>query len=534
MKTKILIVDDHKENITALSTLIASDDVEIFSAQDAEGALDLLVDHDFGLALLDVQMPKVTGFELARLIRGVRAHRDLPMIFVTAHQREQSVILEGYETGAVDLLFKPLDPYVVRSKVRVFIRLDQQAKQLKTQMEEVERLKREAEAANVAKSRFLANMSHEIRTPLGAVMGFADLMAQGDLPREERDECVSAIRRNGQLLLRLIDDILDLSKIEAQQLQLEKSEFDLEEIVRDVDSVMSLKASEKGIRLRIDVSDRLRGHFLSDPIRIKQVFLNLIGNAIKFTSRGEVSVKLQALPRDPREPGVATERIVCRVTDTGVGMTPEQAAGLFQPFVQADASTRRRFGGTGLGLVISRQIAKALGGNIVVESSEPGKGSTFLVTMELQRAEARTAAAKSAPGDVAAASEAKGKAETKGKSVLVVDDVSDNRLLIESYLRPSGVSIKSVGSGEEAVRAVKGRFPDLILMDIQMPGMDGYEATDRIRRLGYDGPIIAITAHAMRDEVDRCREAGCDLVLTKPISRQELMGWLERSGSIRA
>ncbi len=211
MKTKILIVDDLAENILALSRLIEADDVEILTASKPEEALNHILDNDFALALLDVQMPMMSGFELARLIRGVGKGRHLPIIFVTAQSTDTRVIFEGYESGAVDILFKPLDPHMVRSKVRVFVRLDQQSRTLASQVDVMARLKEEADAANIAKSRFLANMSHEIRTPMGAVLGFADVLSQADLTTQEKDEALASISRNGKLLLRIIDDILDLS-----------------------------------------------------------------------------------------------------------------------------------------------------------------------------------------------------------------------------------------------------------------------------------------------------------------------------------
>ncbi|MBX3032863.1 MAG: response regulator [Bdellovibrionaceae bacterium] len=520
-KTNILIVDDLQENIDALVNLLQSDGLRIFTAHNAEEALDLLLDQEFALALLDVHMPRISGFELARLIRGVKKHRHLPIIFVTAHQRDQEVIFEGYDSGAVDLLFKPLDPHAVRSKVRVFMQLDRQSKQLKSQMEELERLRRDADAANLAKGRFLANMSHEIRTPLAAVLGFADVLAQGQLPEEDRQECVASIHRNGQLLLRLIDDILDFSKIEAQVLEMDMVEFSFEELLRDIESSLSLKAREKGVELKITGAEHLSGRYVSDPSRIKQILLNIIGNAIKFTSRGGVYVSVS---RD-------NDEITARVRDTGVGLSQDQSRRLFQPFSQADTSTRRRFGGSGLGLVISRQIAKALGGDVLLEDSSPDQGSTFLVKFRADRVSSspmpQTMIAEKPPAPVRPASNSQDLSALKDRHIVVVDDVSDNRVLIERFLKPSGARVQTLESGEEAVRLIDEKIPDLILMDIQMPGMDGYEATEKIRSLGFKNPIIALTAHAMRDDIQKCLASGCDRVLTKPINRHDLFHTLK-------
>lgn len=518
-KTNILIVDDRPENILALSNLIESDDIQIFSAESAEAALELLVRHEFALALLDVQMPRITGFELARLIRGVKKFKHLPVIFVTAQPQDQSVVFEGYETGAVDLMFKPLDPHVVRSKIRVFVQLDQQSRLLKSQMEQLEKLKQQAEVANTAKSHFLANMSHEIRTPLTAVLGFVDVLSHDDLSKEERENCLSAIHRNGELLLRLIDDVLDLSKIEAQRLVLETQEFSLVDLLRDVNAALSLKAKAKGISLKMGQDEKLQGSYVSDPSRIKQVLLNIIGNAIKFTSKGSVEV-VSTSRLVTTEEGGKTSEVIFTVHDTGIGLSQDQSRKLFQPFIQADASTRRQFGGTGLGLMISKKIAQALGGDVELLASEPGKGSTFEVRFRLLEKESASDIEKISYGGRPSKQQFQ---ELHGKRILVVDDSSDNRALVQMFLKTSGLELDFASSAKEAFKLVETNRPDLIYMDIQMPEMDGYEATQKLRREGFSGPIVALTAHVMREEHERCRQSGCNSILTKPIDREALL-----------
>ncbi len=516
-KTKILIVDDRKENIIALSELIASDEIAIFTALNAEEALNLILDNDFALALLDVQMPGMSGFDLARLIRGVNRTRHLPVIFVTAEQRDQAIIFEGYETGAIDLLFKPLDPYIVRSKVQAFVKLDRQSKLLREQVIELELLRKKAEDANYSKSQFLANMSHEIRTPLASVLGFSDVLSQESLDEEERAECLSAIRRNGELLLRLIDDILDLSKIEAQQIQFLKTEFSVAELLNDIQSTLGLRAEQKRITLSIpeDVDPAVR--FVSDPHRIKQVLINVIGNAIKFTEKGSVEVSLKMAPAAHHSLSARRMALSFLVKDSGIGISESEEQKLFKPFSQADASTRRRFGGTGLGLVISRHLANSLVGDLKLLSSTPGQGSTFEISMEVEVAQENgSVQEKSALVDESA------ERELQGKKILVVDDVSDNRLLISRYMRNTGAEIIEASSGAEALDMIQWARPDLVLMDIQMPLMDGYETTQKAREAGFEKPIIALTAHAMREEIEKCRNAGCDEVMTKPARRREL------------
>lgn len=518
-KTKILIVDDYQENIDALSGLIDADDVSIFSANNADDALRLLTENDFGLALLDVQMPVVSGFELARLIRGVKKYRHLPIIFVTAHQEDRNVTFEGYNTGAVDLLFKPLDPVVVRSKVRVFVELSQQRTQLVEHVREHERLRVEAEAANIAKSQFLANMSHEIRTPLAAVMGFAEMLTRGVHNDKDRDNCSAAIKRNGELLLRLIDDILDLSKIEANRIEIEKTEFNLSDVFKDINSTLAFKAQEKGIDLVCKWPNTADTLYRSDTTRIKQVLLNVIGNAVKFTPKGSVNVAGQIEPGDSTKSGGATDHVKITVQDEGVGLTLEQAERLFQPFGQADPSTRRQFGGSGLGLVISRQLARYLGGDIRLLSSESGKGSTFEISFLLERSSARSIASPAQKAQTLGDQ----KIDFGGKRILAVDDSNDNLTLIEMFLRGTKANLTFAGNGKQAIDSAQTNAFDLVLMDIQMPGMDGHEATEEFRKMGIRVPIIALTAHATKSERDRCRQSGCDEVLTKPITRTDLI-----------
>jgi CheY-like chemotaxis protein len=486
VKTKILIVDDYAENIHALSELIASDDIEILTAPSGDAALDLLYTNEVDLAMLDVQMPGMTGFELARLVRGVRKYRHLPIIFVTAQQQDRSVIFEGYETGAVDLLFKPLDPHVVRSKVRAFVEISQQRMRMRDHVDELERLKLQAESANLAKSE------------------------------AEKTQSFDAVRRNGQLLMRLIDDILDFSKIEAGKLEFENNQFDLCELFADVETSLAFRAKEKGISLVFSKKGERFTGYNSDPIRIKQIFLNVIGNAIKFTHKGEVTAELNVQSVSPQ-----MDRVSLRVTDQGVGVSPDQAERLFRPFGQADASTRRQFGGSGLGLVISREIARAMGGELKLVHSQPGKGSTFEVTLNVERAiEGLLGVAKVTSDPKVSGSK---KSDLSGKEILIVDDAPDNLTLIELFLAETKARLSFANNGYEAIEKVTSKKFDLILMDIQMPGKDGHETTEEIRQMGFSKPIIALTAHAIKSEHLKCLDSGCNAVMSKPLDRAKLI-----------
>ncbi len=526
-KTKILIVDDYLENIRALSELIAAPDIETYSAMNADQALELIAKNEFGLVLLDVQMPGTSGLELAKIIRSVKRYVSLPIIFVTAHHKDSDVIFQSYQSGAVDLLFKPLDAYMVRAKVQMFVELARQKALLQSHVAELERLRIEADAANVVKSQFLANMSHEIRTPLAAVLGFSELIAKSQPNNNETAELSSAIERNGKLLLRLIDDILDLSRIEANRLELENTRFSLSDLVRDVDSALSFRAREKGLTLNFHAPDTFPTQYISDSTRIKQIMLNIVGNAIKFTSSGKVDVDISVKPDKTKD---GFDSLVMKVMDQGIGLSEEQQDRLFQPFGQADPSTRRQFGGSGLGLVISRRLAEALGGEIRLVSSELGKGSTFQIEILLERA-TQIQKDNEPTRKLQEGLQALDNLKLTDKRILAVDDSPDNLTLISFFLKNSGAKVHFAENGIDAIDEVKKHDFDLILIDVQMPGMDGHEATDKIRKMGFTKPILALTAHAIRTEHDQEYDiVGYDKVLTKPISRttllKELYGYL--------
>lgn len=524
-KTKVLIVDDYRENIEALSQLIKDERVETYFAMNASDALELISQHEFGLALLDVQMPGTSGFELAQLIRSVKRFKSLPIIFVTAQPQDSSLIFQGYQTGAIDVLFKPLDPNMVRAKVQMFVELAQQKALLESHVEELERLRHEADAANLAKSQFLANMSHEIRTPLAAVMGFAEMISKGGVTDKDKEEFSEAIKRNGNLLMRLIDDLLDLSKIEANRFELENVSFSLPTLLRDVESTMSFKAQEKGVAVNFNFPPQLHSTYRSDPVKLKQILLNIIGNAVKFSPGGVVKVDVDVKSEARNKADVKQrDRLVITISDNGVGLNKQQAERLFQPFGQADPSTKRKFGGSGLGLIISRQIARAMDGDLTLVSSQPGEGSTFQIEVVIEQAKDADLFPVKSDGKTLEEDQA---ISIQGRRILAVDDSQDNLMLISHFLKGLGLDIVYAENGYEAVEATKKDSFDLILMDVQMPGMDGHETTAEIRGLGFKKPIIALTAHALKYEHDKCRASGCNDVLTKPISRTSLIGALE-------
>ncbi|MNK92412.1 Autoinducer 2 sensor kinase/phosphatase LuxQ [compost metagenome] len=369
-----------------------------------------------------------------------------------------------------------------------------------------------AESANLAKSAFLANMSHEIRTPLGVILGFSEIIGTQDLEPSEREKYLDIISRNGDSLTRIIDDILDLSKIEAGKFEVEKSPVKLKDLTEEVLAMFHDQASKKNIKLSSVTSKITDLVVLSDAVRIRQVLLNLIGNAIKFTSKGSVKVSCRA-----EQLSHTRKNIIFHIEDTGIGMTQDQGYRLFQPFTQADATSTRRFGGTGLGLALSRNLAHALGGDVRIVHCEPQQGCTFEFSFQADDANKLAATTQDANSSTSA------QCPFAGFKVLAVDDSPDNRELIKTLLKSSGLEITEAESGEKALNQASTQHFDLILMDIQMPGLDGYSTLLELRKRGFQGPVIALTAHAMKEDKDRALAAGFDDHLTKPINSKLLM-----------
>ena len=399
----------------------------------------------------------------------------------------------------------------------VLISLDD-VTQLEENKIELSKAKQTAEAANQAKSDFLANMSHDIRTPMNAILGFTELLKRG-YGRNEADarKYLETIHSSGKHLLELINDILDLSKIEAGQLEVERIACSPHALVREVVDVLGVRAREKSITLDFAVEGRIPATIESDPTCLRRIVTNLVGNAIKFTERGGVRVTLR-LAAD------AMETVAVDVADTGIGIAHDKLGSMFDPFVQADSSVTRRFGGTGLGLTISRQFARALGGDIVV-ASELGKGTTFTATLKtgaldgirmLREDELSAAVTHDDEADRA-------RWKFPAARVLVVDDGPENRELLRLVLSDTGLVMEEAENGQIGVELARAQPFDVILMDMQMPVMDGYTATRTLRAEGMQVPIVALTANAMKGAEKQVMEAGCSGFLTKPINIDQLL-----------
>jgi PAS domain S-box-containing protein len=387
----------------------------------------------------------------------------------------------------------------------------------KLAMVELAKAKESAEEANKAKSRFLANMSHEIRSPMSSVLGYADLLLERGLPEEDRIAYASSIKASGGHLLAIIDDILDLSAVEAGEFKIDRHPFAVVDLIAESVQSMAVLAQRKGLHLQVEFSTPVPGYIESDPLRFRQILLNLLSNAIKFTEKGRILVRLSYQDKLLR----------LEVEDSGLGIEEDKAHKLFKAFSQVDSSISRKFGGTGLGLHLSRRLAQALGGELSLDWSIPGRGSSFVLTVVT--GQPSSPLVQSFQDSQRIVSKASPQAAPAGGqcSVLLAEDSYDNQILIKIFLKKLGAQVDIAVNGEEAIRlASSGRY-DIVLMDMMMPVMDGLEATRRLRAMGYYKPIVALTAHALKEEVEKSIAAGCDLHLTKPIQIEVLRRTIE-------
>ncbi|MDR0970744.1 MAG: response regulator [Lentimicrobiaceae bacterium] len=670
MKSKyvfnVLIVDDRPENLLSLEGILENEDLNIIKANSGNEALGIMLEQDISLVLLDVQMPGIDGFEVAKIMRSSERTKYIPIIFITAISKQRQHIFKGYETGAVDYLYKPLDLEILQSKIKAFIEffqhknaLEETTKMLEKTVAELNAAKKIAEEATLAKSAFLATMSHEIRTPLNGIIGMADLGLMDEEMNTTERERLTDIKTSGESLLDIINEILDISKIEADKLELEEIEFSIREVISKIVNLLSIKIFQEKLEFVCDIDPKLPDILIGDPLRIRQILINLLSNAAKFTKEGKIVISIKML--DHIEEQISLE---FSVQDSGIGIAEENIDKLFQSYSQVDASTARNYGGTGLGLNISQKLVRLMGGQIKVES-EYGKGSRFYFRLnmitgtqetkpweiklektnanynfliidshdetsriigtllntwgiknkraknlneckklivnndfdmilidyffpemngndlankikqdligkhipkivllspskatvevlkikksrkyefltkpvlqnELKTLLEKNFASKEAirEGQLVENNIAQQVENKKTLHILIAEDQLINRKIIIQLLEKKGWEITAVENGKLAVDAYMNSHYDLIFMDVQMPEMDGFVATQKIREAedskDYYTPIIAMTAHAMKGDRERCLAAGMDFYITKPVNPTELYETVEK------
>ncbi|MEE9126445.1 MAG: response regulator [Planctomycetota bacterium] len=521
VKTRVLIVDDNRADRTLCRELMARVcDCSVVEAGTVAEALSLYRANNPDLVLLDYYLPGQLGSDFLRSLEKEQG-LPLPVVMLTGEGSEE-VAVAVMKHGALDYLPKSaLSTESLRRATTNVLEKMRMHRALAQQTEDLATAREVAEAANRAKDTFLASMSHELRTPLTAIIGFAEELAERDLDKSDRKEAARQVLTNSRHLLTLINELLDLSRIEAGKLEIENRVVAPVEIAEMACTLLRGSARQKGLELVLDCDPRIPAKIMSDPTRLNQILLNLISNAIKFTELGKVNVSM-TLVEDAEEP-----MLQFVIADTGVGMTGAQMSRLFQPFVQAEASTVRKFGGTGLGLFISKHLANLLGGDITV-TSQPDQGSVFTVQLSAQPVRGAQLAEPAAVTDQSGARGSRAPDVELSGRILLAEDVRTNRLLIERILSRSGLMVTTAENGAEALglalaAEADGEPFDLILMDMQMPVMDGYEATEKLRAQNYRRPIVALTAHAMAEELEKCLLAGCNAHASKPVNRQALL-----------
>ncbi|HEV2856756.1 MAG TPA: response regulator [Thermoanaerobaculia bacterium] len=564
----VLLVDDEARNLDVLESILGTADYRLVRAQTADEALMALLTGEFAAIVLDIWMPGTSGLELAQLIKQRKRTRDVPILFLTAHLSEERDVLRGYDVGAVDYLTKPVNPDILRSKIAVFAdlfrktralaaanealeneiaereraeealrqaneeleaRVRERTQDLTRTMDSERAARSEAERASRLKDDFLAIVSHELRTPLNAILGWAQVLADGggNLRLDVLTQGLEAILRNARTQAILIEDLLDMSRIVSGKIRLKLQTVSLAEIAASAVATITPAAQAKSIRIECaaDHAPAVRG----DPERLQQVLVNLLSNSVKFTPEGgRVGVSLRA---DDRQAEVV-------VSDTGQGIQPQFLPYVFDPFRQGDPSTTRRHGGLGLGLAVVSHLVELHGGTVHAESPGEGLGSTFSV--RIPRAAARTAGmpdddtwtdAQAPSGSPLSETSA----DLEGVRLLIVEDEPDTREAIVRFLQDYGAEVTAVGSAREALDLSGAERFDVLVSDIGMPGMDGYELIQAIRSQetgsGRHLPAVAVTAFAQDEDRQRVLRAGYSEHLPKPVKTARLISvLLELSG----
>ncbi|WP_199118175.1 response regulator [Pedobacter sp. ASV28] len=511
-KINLLIVDDKEENIIALEALLNRNDINIITTTSPNDALRICWEKDIAIALVDVQMPEMNGFELVEILKNNTRTQDIMILFVTAISTEAKYALKGLNAGAVDYLYKPLDPYITSAKVDSFIQLIRTQREIKHKNQQLEKIqgdlikaKEEAEQGKRAKENFMANMSHEIRTPINGIIGLVHLLQKSPLD-EQQKEIVGLLDVSSSSLLGVINDILDLSKIEAGKYKISFAETDIKDLATQATNLLNIKAIEKNISLKLVIDDKLPKFIMADSLRLNQIFMNLLSNAVKFTNEGEVIFKIEVLEEKSN-----TVYLKFSVIDTGIGISKENIETIFHSFEQVENIHTKVYGGTGLGLSIVKKLVELKGGELDVQS-ELGKGSVFSFSKWYKFVEKE--------GKEKTDKVPEQLATLDGLKILVAEDNSINVFLIVKILNDWKVQTTVVTNGAAALEALEKENFDLILMDTYMPVMNGLEAIKRIRDGQIPGkektPIISFSAGVLDSDKETAKQVGADDIIGKP------------------
>jgi len=518
VKPKVLVVDDRLKNIIVLEEMLSDLDIEIIRALSGQEAIEKSNNTEFALMLMDVRMPGMDGFETVERIRKNPLNELIPIIYITAFYNEDYYRVKGIKTGAVDFITKPIIPDILVGKVTVFIKMYKQRKNLEEEIiwrEQIEhdlkKAKDLAEDATRAKQKFLSTMSHEIRTPLNAIINTVNLMREED-PREDQVESLDILKFSTDNLLQIVNDILDFSKIDAGRIEFEKVEFEMGKLLVGIKQSFEYEVDRRHLSLDLKLDKDIPPVLLGDSTRLTQILINLVGNAVKFTEKGEICIEAETVKREDGQVEIGFS-----VIDTGIGIPEDKMEIIFESFTQGTSSTTRKYGGTGLGLAITRKLVELQGGEMKV-TSKLGKGSTFFFSLPFLVSDK-----KFVKEDPHRKSDFH---SLRGLEVLVVEDNLVNQKVVSKYLAKWEASVDIAENGRIAVEMVEKKRYDVILMDLHMPEMSGYEATLKIRAMTDDYyqklPIIALTASVFLEDREKIFKIGMSGFITKPFNPKEL------------
>lgn len=534
----LLIDDDAQDRRLVKHALSEGSGKNRFTTEEADSlqaAEEHLKNNSFDIALLDLNLPGSHGTETVQNFRRINA--EIPVVILTGLEDEDMAI-EAIKAGADDyvakgnlsndLLPRSIRYSIERKKTEMNLRQAKQEaerlqaetelanKHLQVSIERANLMTKEAMLSNQAKGEFLANMSHEIRTPMNGILGFTDILMDENINQQQR-EYVSIIKNAANNLLTLVNDILDFSKVEAGKLDTQIKPFNLKTFLDDIVQLIKLEADKKNIEFRLELNPNVNEIISSDSARLRQCLFNLLSNAIKFTNEGHIALRIYIESKDNNN------FVHFDVEDSGIGIPPDKQDFVFEAFSQIDGSPTREHGGTGLGLAITKQLAELLGGRLTL-TSEIGKGSVFSLCIPAFPSEDMKLTEENKNGEISEELAAAARIGQSQKQALVVEDNRTNQLLITLLLQKLGLKVAAVNNGIEALEKITNETEtfDLIFMDMQMPQMNGYETTKKLRSMDIQTPIIAITAHAMQGDREKCIECGCNDYLSKPVSRVKL------------